>query len=206
VPQTNESAAFATTTVISSAEREGATKRREAFLSAVLPRFVGPSAGDTVVKRSIPGLPRAVGYVTDSGDAWAPVSTRALDSQRVTADELHERALGNLMSWSRPIDPSLEPVALDEPDGNAAIQLILLPERVPEGKAWIAYCVSHDGVLVIEEGARYADDELRRVQRYREENSDVDWPLDQPLRVTSAGFAPYPWPAPERRTDPGGAE
>ncbi|MCA9610346.1 MAG: hypothetical protein KC619_32345, partial [Myxococcales bacterium] len=168
-------------------------------LDRVVPVFFTnePGLGQPLL-RWVTGVPQPVAYRLEGAEGPVLFATAALRGLRASRAELHDRALANLR---RVVPPGFAPT--DEPawlDGGAAA-VLLLPDLVPHGEAWIAYPDADGALVVMKEGASTTDEELARLAAAR-----GDEPLfDRPVRVTRHGFAPAEWPAGvgDRRTDPG---
>ncbi|HEY8430406.1 MAG TPA: hypothetical protein VIL20_18630 [Sandaracinaceae bacterium] len=142
--------------------------------------------------RWITGLERPVRYLDADG---APLDVNALSALGLTRGGLHERALANLRRAIPPgFAPGDEPALLD--DAGAAI--LVLPELVPDGDAWIAFPLAGEGLVVMREGAASTRAELARLK-----DAAGSAPLfERPVRVTRRGFEPFEWPS-GRTTSPG---
>jgi hypothetical protein len=126
--------------------------------------------------------------VDADGNAFA---ASALASLGLTRGGLHERAMTNLRRAVPPsFAPSDEPAVLED---EQAATLLVLPELVPAGEAWIAFALRGEGLIVMREGAPSTREELRRLDRAR--HDDPKPIFTRPLRITKRGFEPLDWPS-----------
>ena len=165
----------------------------------VLPMFhVKEPGGMQPLVRWITGLPLPIAYGVNEENGLVLFASAALRGLKQSRTGIHERALDNVRETLPPgFAPGEEPAILD---GNAAA-LLVLPELLSPGEAWIAFPTGQGELVVMREGASSTESELRRLAKDRSET-----PLfERPVRVRHSGFSPSNWPkgATDRQTDPG---
>jgi hypothetical protein len=175
-------------------ESEPASTRGADLVSRLRPTFVAGDPPAGVVLRWVTGIDRPIAYAAD-GEL---LTTATMMSLGLTRGAVHDRALANLRAAiPAGFAPGDEPAVLDD-DGAA---LLVLPELVPPGDAWLAFPLAGEGLVVMRERAASTPAELARLHRARQGAA-----LSRPVRISKGGFAPVDWPPNDRVTDSGGGE